>query len=445
MCGRWWLILLALIAVASRGAAQAMPHPELPPVVPLDVVALPGGLEVSRPLTPVEIPPVVVAPKPVVGEPVGPSAVPVQRVEELQQVAPTLRGPLGPRWDALELLIWWPKAAPLPPLVTATRSGALPSLGDPGTEVVVGGRALANPDIAGGRFVLGRALNTRQTLGLEAVYFFLGSRTDSVILSDAATPRIRTLGLPYVDERTGAEQVFPLALPGVARGSVFVSTTTRAQGVEANLVANLADTSRVRLNGLMGYRYLQINEGLTIEQFRTSPGGFGPIYDQFDGHNRFHGGQVGLSLDLSQASLYCELTGKVAFGQSTEVVKIDGATTIYTPTLGGATVADFPGGVYALLSNMGRYTRTGFAVVPEAMVKLGVKISDTGRVYIGYQFLYLSSAVRPGEQIDRMLNPAQIAAWNPAGSFFAQDRPRVPFARSDYWLQGLTIGLETRY
>jgi hypothetical protein len=195
----------------------------------------------------------------------------------------------------------------------------------------------------------------------------------------------------------------------------------------------------------VGYRYLQVNEGLTVEQMRGTAAGFGPIYDQFDGHNRFHGGQLGLNADFTRGVVFCTLSGKVALGRSYEVVKIDGATNIYTPTMGGYAVAAHPGGLYALPSNIGRYTSSEFGVVPEGTVKLGLKLGDTARVYVGYNFLYLSAAVRPGDQIDRTLDPTQVAALNPGGAFGGLDRPRVPFVRSEWWAQGLIIGWESRY
>jgi hypothetical protein len=190
-----------------------------------------------------------------------------------------------------------------------------------------------------------------------------------------------------------------------------------------------------------------VNEGLTIEQMRYrfgSPGDFGPIYDQFDTSNRFHGGQLGLHADMVGKWVFCEMTAKVALGQVTEVVRIDGATAIYTPVLGGISTARYPGGLYALPSNIGRYTRGVFAVVPEGTFKVGLKLGDTGRFYVGYNFLYLSDAVRPGEQVDRTINPTQIPALGGGGMTFA-DRPRALFNRSDFWAQGLMLGLETRY
>ncbi len=439
----WFAV--AAVFVSVLGSAFAQGPGLLPPVAPGpgEGPPLPGGKEVSQPLTPVEIPPtptLVPQPNP------DPQPDPVQRVEDVQQQKPTRHGPLGPDWDDMSFLLWWPKAAPVPPLVTATRFGAPPVLGGPSTTLFVGSHSLATPAVSGGRFLLGWAIDEGETVGFELGYFFLGSRTNRLTISELTNPRMGAVGLPFLNAITGREDVFLTAAPGIANGSVYTTTTTRAQGAEANFVANLYDNKGVRLNAIVGYRYLQVYEGLTVEQARYTATNFGPIYDQFDGHNRFNGGQVGLHADLSRGIVFCELTGKVALGETFEVVKIDGTTGIHTPVLGGVTNQVFAGGVYALPSNIGRYTRNAFAVVPEGIVKLGLKLSDSGRLYVGYNFLYLSDLVRPGDQIDRTLNPAQIPSLNPGGvAILGPDRPRPMITRSDFWAQGLIVGLETRY
>jgi hypothetical protein len=433
----WAAVAAVCVVLPGRVTGQGVPPADEPP--------LGGGTTVSRPLTPVDIPPVG---PPAINTVEPPKPEPVERVEEIQQQKYQRRGPLGPSWSSKELLLWWPKAHPLPPLVTGSRTGAPPVLGEPGTTLFVGNRALDNQDIAGGRFTLGWSLNEPETVGFELVYFFLGSRTLHQTFRDVGNPRARALGLPYVNALPGREDVFPLAAPGLSTGSVFVTTTTRVQGAEANFVANLHDGKTMKLNGLVGYRFLQVHEGLTVEQMRIrfgTPGEFGPIYDQFDAHNRFHGGQLGLHADMSFGVVFCELTGKVALGQTFEVVKIDGATATFTPVLGGVAIQRLPGGVYALPTNIGRYTQGTFAVVPEGTFKVGLKLGDCARFYVGYNFLYLSDAVRPGDQLDRTLNPALIPVLNPGGGFASPDRPRPLFNRSDFWAQGLLIGLETRY
>ena len=342
-------IAVVVISIPSRGLAQGTPAPiNLPAVAPGEGPPLPSGKEISRPLTPVEIVPDV---PPTTEQPEPPKPSPVQRVEDVQDQQYVRRGPLGPGWDDFEFLLWWPKSQPLPPLVTGTRSGVPPILGHSSTSVLLGGHMLENQDIAGGRFTIGASINSEETVGVEAVYFFLGSRTLSDSFRSQGNPAADSLGLPFVNSSTGQRDAFIIAAPGISSGSVYVSSTTRVQGAEGNFVANLYDGQTMKLNGIMGYRYLQVNEGIAIADMRTQIGGtsaYGPIYDGFDGHNQFNGGQLGLHADITHGIVFCELTGKVAIGMTSEVVKIEGATTINTPGLGGVTSQTLPGGVYAL-------------------------------------------------------------------------------------------------
>ena len=438
------MTIAALTLIApGRGFAQETLAPfTLPPVLPGESSPLGDGKVVSRPLTPVAI-----TPESPPNEELQPSSG-VRRVEDVQDQKYSRRGPLGPGWDDLEFLMWWPKAQALPPLVTASRSGQPPILGNPGTAMLIGSNSVNNQDIGGGRFTLGASINSEQTLGIEGVYFFLGSRTIKESVQSNGNPSALSLGLPFVNSATGQEDVFIVAEPGVSRGSVFVATTTRVQGAEANFVANLYDGINIKLNGIVGYRFLEVNEGIAIADMRTelgTTGSYGPIYDGFDGHNQFNGGQLGLHMDMVRGIVFCELTGKVAIGVTTEVVKVQGASTLYTPILGGVSSQNLAGGVYALPTNIGRYTHDAFAVVPEGIMKFGLKLGDESRVFVGYNFLYLSDLVRPGDQIDRTINPSQIPVLGAGGTFSGADRPRVPFGRSDFWTQGLIIGLETRY
>jgi hypothetical protein len=430
----WLTVMTIFTAGANRNLCQA--EPPAVTTLPPSEATLPNGIEVSQPLSPVLLP---------VSD-VPPFADPLRRVEEVREGGSRgQRGPLGPSWSVAEFLLWWPKAHPLPPLVTTARLGPPPALGDPNGVVAVGGRALAHPDVAGGRFILGCSLGDPQDRGAELVYFFLGSRTIRSAVTAIGNPRVASIGLAYVDPRTGREEVFPAAAPGVATGAVVVTATTRVQGAEGNLVANLLDTPGVQLNGLLGYRFLQVHEGVTLEQVRCASGGCGPIYDEFDGHNRFHGGQLGLQAGLSRGGVFLELTGKVALGRTFEVVRIDGVTGFLVSGPAGSQTVTLPGGVYTSPANIGRHTSTAFAVVPEGVLKVGLRFNQSGRLYVGYNLLYLSDAVRPGDQIDRNVNPANIAALNPGGGYWPPDRPRPLLSRSDFWAQGLIIGLEARY
>src|SRR5438067_2713099 len=443
------VLLSAVGALAQTGTptipvpptASAEPVPNGVPVstpVPAAEVAppvLPGGTPVSKPLQPADTPP-----------PAEPTP-PAPKAEAAPAKCEPPHGPLGGSWGGEELLLWWPKAHPLPPLVTASRLGGPPVLGRPDTVTLVGSHAIDNQDIAGGRFTQGFSLNAADTVGIEGIYFFLGTRTLGESVTDLGNLRYRSICLPFVNALTGQEDVVHVARPGVSSALVTVTTTTRVQGAELNAVGNLVATDGVKINALAGYRFLQVHEGLRVEQrWLTYPTGpdalrnLGMVADQFDGHNRFSGGQLGLSADLRRGVLFMELVGKVALGRSFEVVRIDGATNLITTgTNPLPLLRSYPGGVYAQPTNMGRVTYSAFAVVPEAQYKVGLRFGDWGRFYVGYNFLYLSDAARPGDQIDRTINPTQVQLLNPNGVLAGIDRPRPAVVRSDFWVQGLVI------
>jgi hypothetical protein len=411
----------------------------MPPLVlPAAGEAMPNGVTVSQPLQPVQlVEPVSEAPKP-------------PAVAEAKKPEPV--GPLGSSWQTFEYLLFWPKAQPLPPLVTASRGFAPPTLCGPTTLLLAGGQPLDSPDVSGARFTAGWSLNDAQTAGLAVSYLFLGTRTSNTTLTDIGPGRTRSVGRPIFNAVTHRPDFIPVALPGGLDGRVDVSTTTRVTGWEINGLMNLYDGPQLRLNAIAGYRYFMVNEGLRVEQTNLFPATeSGPPVlsssaDQFDAHNRFHGGQLGLTADFTHGSVFVEATGKVALGQAVNVVNVSGQTVAVAPGFPFPPAQYFNGGVLAQPSNSGRFVDTAFGVLPEAVVKVGYRFRDQSRFYIGYNFIYLSEAVRPGDQVDLTVDPGQVPVFARAqpGGAMAQ-RPAPVLARSDFWVQGLIFGLEYRY
>lgn len=436
------LSVLAVLLFACVARAQ--------PVPPSDPDALPGGREVSQPLTPVGPEPVPQPPKlpEPPAPPTEPKPVPGPTVTEVQAIPPERPiGPLGPAWHDFQLLYWWPMRQPLPPLAVGTRSGAVPAPGAPGTVTLLGGQALDSEPSAGGRFLIGGALNQKHTFGYEIAYLFLGTRSYWDAARGGPGAPFRALGLPFVSAETGAPDVLVLARPDGPTAVVALSTAVRVQGWEVNSVANVHDGKHVRLHALLGWRYFQFHEGVGLHTTQFAPGGDPHLIrssEQFDAHNRFHGGQLGLHADVRHGGVFCELVGKVAFGRNYEVVRSEGMTILY----GATGVRSFGGtGHFVQPGTFGRTANGTFAVVPEGTIKFGFRLGETGRVYVGYSFIYLSDAVRPGDQIDRTLSGAQLAAAGApaAAGGFAGERPVRPFNRTDVWVQGLVIGLEGRF
>ena len=76
---------------------------------------------------------------------------------------------------------------------------------------------------------------------------------------------------------------------------------------------------------------------------------------------------------------------------------------------------------------------------------LGYNITPRVKATFGYTFLYWSNVARPGNQIDRNINPVNIPTSGAQGLGPAGGPPTFNFQQSGYWAQGLNFGLEFRF
>jgi hypothetical protein len=191
-----------------------------------------------------------------------------------------------------------------------------------------------------------------------------------------------------------------------------------------------------------------LEEGLgVIESSTVSP--TSPVYggavidviDRFDVESRFYGGQLGARAEFYSGRVFLRASAKVGLGVTQEVLTVGGLT-FYTPPGGMTQTAE--GGLLALPSNSGRFTRDRFAVVPEVGVTLGYEVNRHVRMTVGYSFLYWSQVLRIGDQLDQTIDVGQVATslTVPTGT---PTRPAVKFADTDFWAQGINFGLELRY
>jgi hypothetical protein len=207
---------------------------------------------------------------------------------------------------------------------------------------------------------------------------------------------------------------------------------------------------------LGGFRYLGQKDEFRFSQSSTvlAPGTVGflgapapapdivSVRDYTETHNNFYGGQVGAAWTGTRGRWSLNLLGKVGLGATIQELMISGNTLLTDPT--GKTLYA-PGGLYNLPSNIGDFNRSQFTFISEAGVRLGYQATEHLKLQFGYTFLYWSNVVRPGEQVDRVLDPRQIPsnlAYNPA---VRATQPGPGLASIDFWAQGLTFGLQFDY
>lgn len=382
-------------------------------------------------------------------------------------------GSPGRHWVRSEYMRWWADGMHVPALVTTSPEGTDGAdagvLGVGDTTILFGNTRLHDESRNGARIRVGSWLGPGDCVGLEGEYFMIGE--DSVRFragSDAAgrpilarpffniNPRVDGTGAFDPPARQDAQLV---AFPEVLAGSVTVHSTSELDSAGLHLRWNYhcCDSSchdpcdghplavhRARLDFLLGYRYLKLDETVAVREDLTSldPDNSGQfdILDQFAARNHFHGVEIGALWELEHRRWFIEVLSKLALGNNHQVVHIDG-TTVATPTGGPSTSA--PGGLLAQRTNVGRHARDDFAVVPELGLTIGYRITERLRLSGGYTFVYWNRIVRPGDAIDLDVNPDLLPPEQSplAGAL----RPAFAFADTDFWVQGVSCGLDYRW
>ncbi|SRR5579883_508613 len=408
-------------AAPPAGDAEAAPPPQLLPVQPRPIVEPPPAG--SPPLAPTAAPP----------PPVFADA--------------ALDGFSTRWWVGVDYLLWWTKGDRLPVLVTSgSPSDAVPgALGQPGTQVLFGGdydsRVRSGIRVRGGYW-----FSPDQTFGMDATFFFLGGQSASF---DDSSDGIPVLTRPFYNVNSGHEDAFIVAFPGHQAGEIAAALSTRLWGADLDLRGMLCRGASYQVNLLGGFRFLALHDSLTLQENDTflpqtdsAPTVWSTTTDHFHTSNQFYGGQVGADVMWSRGRFFIDVLGKVALGVSVERTGIDGWS-MYNTSLGQSGMLG--SGQLALPSNIGYYGQNHFAVVPEAGINFGYALTRHIRLTFGYTFLYWSNVFRAGDQIDRGVNPTQLAALVGQGNLTGPARPNFTFHNTDFWAQGLNLGLQFRY
>ena len=356
----------------------------------------------------------------------------------------------GKWYSSAEYLMWWTKSNRVPPLLTTSNAADNGFLGSPSTRILLGDQSIGDLRHSGGRFNLGYWLGCEQRWGFDGTFLFLGRNSSEFATASGGDP---LLARPFLNGNTNQPFSQIIAFPGQSAGSFNANYETALWGFDANLRRYLWGNPCHRLDGLIGYKYLNLNEQLTLRETVTrSPNGFPGIApnavsaivtDTFHTENRFHGGQLGLIGETRRGRWYLDSTLKVALGNMNQTARINGSQVV-TNTNG--TTSAFSGGLLALPgANIGTFTQNKFAVVPEATMNVGYHLTPHLRVFVGYNFLYASSVLRPSDQIDTTLDTTRIPNFATTATRLGEIRPSPTLKDSTFFAQGISFGLQFKW
>jgi hypothetical protein len=374
--------------------------------------------------------------------------------------------PLPRHYISLDALGWFVQADKLPALVTTSPAGTPQEiagvLGLPTTSVLFGNQSVNGGMRPGGRVQGGVWLDPYQSVALEGHYYALATANTNYSVASTfnqGPANNPILARPFFNDApmVNAESSVLTAFPGYIvppptlppqivniDGSITIreSSNLQSAGAGSRFALNPAN-SRARLSGWGGYRYFNLNETISIlasSNFGTNPFPF-PIppgrvesFDSFATRNVFNGGEIGLAANVNLRRWVVSADTRLAMGGMFQSLDIEGRTS----AISNGYIASYPGGLLAMPTNIGHYTRTRFALIPQVDVKLGYQLFPSLRVNVGYNFTYVSSVLRPGNQIDTTVNSTQIAGLPLIGPA----HPQATVNASGVWLQGVTAGFD---
>lgn len=369
-------------------------------------------------------------------------------------------------WGDAQYLLWWTEGMRLPPLVTTSPVGTPREqagvLGQPGTQILLGNEDVLDEYRNGLRGRLGIWFDRENHWGVQGEWLGLEDLSESFTFTSESNGQ-PILARPFfnVNPRNPFTMAFDpparedselVSFPNVLRGTITVDTMTQIYSAGAALRMNVAcdpvraclgaDFTRVDL--LTGYRYFHFEDSIHITENLASLGTPVPstfsVFDTFETSNDFHGVDVGFTSHTQWRRLSLDLLVRTALGNVQQEVTIQGGT---TTTVAGAGTDVATGGLLALPSNIGTYSRDRFAVIPELGATFGFELFPNWRVTAGYTFLYWHPVVRAGNQIDLDVNPDQLPP--PIMPMAGASRPAFAFQESGYWAQGVNVGLQGRW
>ncbi len=364
---------------------------------------------------------------------------------------PVPDGFTGPFWSQYEALLYAVEGYNVPALITSSPAGTPPNqigiAGAPTTSTLFGNKALSDDLQVGGRFRLGAWLDNCRELGVEGEFFGLGNS------DDYNTSRGNSIvARPYnsIGDGFNGPAAEIVNLPGLSIGDADVHSNTHVYSAAPMLRLNrqwccYSADSRVqsRFDLLAGYRFFHFGESLRIsEQFQPDNGFFpdGTTYrftDEYRAYNDFHGMELGFDWMRQRNRYTFELLGKVAIGGVRRVADIRGSSSVFVPN---AIDESFNTGFYVNPDDVGRTVSRKFSAIPQVRVKIGYFVTRNLRVTAGYDFMTITSIIRPAHLIDQDVDPDELLT---NATDTNASRRRLP--TDSTWLQGSSIGLTYRF
>lgn len=340
-------------------------------------------------------------------------------------------------WIKADLLLGFRKGRGYPPLVTTDPANEDPLTSGvlPDATVLYDGDSENTQMRAGLDLEFGTYLNDCQNIGFGGRYFFFGDDEGNFSTNSGVNAIV---AVPFFSIAQGANSSLLLAHPdigGIARsGAVDIRASNEIYGFDVTAKILYCRNECGRVDFVTGWHTSSVNDffRMTMQSGGEDLGADNDsvLIDEFNTENQFNGVILGVLTEHQIGCMTLRGKARVSVGNMRQVVNINGSTSI-----GGVLDPTQPGGLFSSESNIGTYSQDQFCAVTEAGLSIGYYISPRTQFTVGYNLMYWSNVVRPGEQIDTVVDDLN----NPP------TRPTFQFNTTSFWVQSVTLGLNCEF
>jgi hypothetical protein len=317
-------------------------------------------------------------------------------------------------FGSAEWLMWYREGQSFPTLA-ATAAGAS----------LFGGN-IGEDGESGGRFTVGRWLDRRQTQSFDVRFWGVAEETHSFSANPTNNPSVvrpfNGAGTPLVIiNNTNSPTEF-----------LRIGFDSEIYGADLSLKQLWLRGLGGRVDFIYGYQYFRLAESLGI-QSRAETDFPNPssqeISESFIATNNFHGGHFGLQTNYREGRWMFDGRFKLGLGSINREGSIQGMT---VNQIGANPPATLTEGLLATNSNIGTDSNSTFAFAPEVNLTLGYRLNRNMDFTVGYTYFGMTDALQAWQMIDTTVDAAN-------------GRPARNFRYSDYWVQGLSLGVAFNY
>ncbi len=345
----------------------------------------------------------------------------------------------NPWFASSEVILWWRQPQQLAPLVTTNadpgtprnQAGVLPE-----ALTLFGNSREGDSVSVGGRFTLGRWLDSASCQSLTARYWLTGTHGFRFSADSAQHP---ILGRPYfeVPPGSGQQEALVIAYPGERTGNVRVRGNSEVHGADVSMRELWREGLGGRIDFMYGYQFMRVSEDLAIGSLSQSLGGSDPlpigtiqsVQDSFRTTNEFHGGHFGFSGFYEEGCWTLDGLVKFAMGNVRRTAMLRGETLVDNVAIDD--------GLLVRQSNAGQVRSSTFAWIPEFNLNLGYRWRPNVDFNFGYSVIGLTRAWQPWRLIDPGLRSDLVSA--------TAIEPVRRTRSGTFWVQGINFGLRWFY